>query len=63
MMPGMGHGAGVVGANLDRIRAEQQAAIAAARKTHQESMQQRAQEEEYNRKTRRIQLQVFVHAR
>ncbi|ORY32315.1 hypothetical protein BCR39DRAFT_587053 [Naematelia encephala] len=45
--------------NMERIRAEQRAAIDAARKAHLENVRKETEE----RKIRRIQLQVFVHAR
>ncbi|OCF31095.1 hypothetical protein I316_07226 [Kwoniella heveanensis BCC8398] len=49
---------------MERIRKEQIAAVQAARKEHQETLALRAKkEEEERRKVRRIQLQVFVHAR
>lgn len=49
--------------NIDKVRAEQQAAIAAARKAHVEGLRPRESDEDHKRKLRRIQSQVFVHAR
>ena len=49
--------------SMDRIRQEQQAAIAGARRAHAETLEREAAKEEAERKVRRIQLQVFVHAR
>ena len=48
---------------MEQLRRVQAAAISSARKKHQESMRQSAAKEENDRKVRRIQLQVFVHAR
>lgn len=48
---------------MEQLRREQAMAIATARKKHQEAMRQSAAKEENDRKIRRIQLQVFVHAR
>lgn len=66
---GYGHEAGdtqlrTLAAAAAGYRAEQQAAIAAAREAHLRELQHQAMiREEYERKTRRIQMQVFVHAR
>lgn len=49
--------------DMEQVRAEQQAAIAAARRAHAESLKNNTVKEESQRKARRIQLQVFVHAR
>ncbi|WVF70548.1 hypothetical protein IAT40_005339 [Kwoniella sp. CBS 6097] len=48
---------------MEQIRKEQIAAVQAARKEHQEMLALRAKKEEEDKKVRRIQLQVFVHAR
>ena len=48
---------------MDQLRREQAIAIATARKKHQEATRLAAAKEESDRKVRRIQLQVFVHAR
>jgi hypothetical protein len=49
--------------NLEKVRLEQQIAIANARKVLAARLKQGATKEETIRNTRRIQLQVFVHAR
>lgn len=51
--------------NTERIKAEQLAAIAAARQAHAEALQQKrvVVDEEAQRTIKRIQLQVYVHAR
>nr|XP_031860863.1 uncharacterized protein CI109_003588 [Kwoniella shandongensis]KAA5527935.1 hypothetical protein CI109_003588 [Kwoniella shandongensis] len=48
---------------LEKVRRDQQAAIAAARKAYAIEVQEKAIREEHAKKVRRIQLQVFVHAR
>jgi hypothetical protein len=48
---------------MERVRQDQQAIIAAARRAHAESMAKEQAKAENDRKVRRIQLQVFVHAR
>jgi hypothetical protein len=60
---GVGGVGGVGGDAFERIRAEQQAAIAAARRARAAEARATAQREEGEKKMRRIQLQVFVHAR
>ncbi|WVQ97374.1 hypothetical protein IAU59_004486 [Kwoniella sp. CBS 9459] len=48
---------------MEQIRKEQIAAVEAARKEHRQALALVAKKEEEDRKVRRIQLQVFVHAR
>jgi len=62
--PNVGHhGVPLPPRTMEQVRAEQRAAIAVARRTYADSVQAAAVKEETDRKVRRIQLQVFVHAR
>jgi hypothetical protein len=48
---------------MGRMLAEQHAAVARARRARAEEAARAQAKEENDKKTRRIQLQVFVHAR
>jgi hypothetical protein len=57
------HASVALTSNVEAIRMEQRAAIAAARKAHTAQIQAEAEKIQGDKKIRSIQLQVFVHAR